>query len=338
VLAARQGNIGYQQSGAAPRRRHGGPYPVPASDSRYAWDGLLSPETLRSIVNPPEGFIASANSDLDPPAGPRVINLAAGPYRVERIRSLLASRARHSSAQMKQMQADVYSGQAALFMEVLRPLIPDTPAGRLLRAWDLRYEPDSRAAVLFELFYSRLLREVFGMGLLGADLWDSQAAGTDLLANHFHLFDRCLLGQEQVWYGAEGRDVVWRRIIAAVLKETPLAAVAPWGRHQRVVLRNQVFSGKLGRLLGAGYGPVSIPGCRASIAQGSVFHVQGRLVALSQSHRYYTDLGTDQAETALPGGPSGNFWSRYYRCDLARWRKHQYKTLAAEGPARDVDA
>ena len=41
-----------------------------------------------------------------------------------------------------------------------------------------------------------------------------------------------------------------------------------------------------------------------------------------------TDLGTDEAWTNLPGGPSESRFSRYYKNDIPRWQTGTYKRLA----------
>ncbi len=54
---------------------------------------------------------------------------------------------------MKDMHFDLSSLQAERFMKIMKPLIPDTENGKLLGQWDLRYNPDSRGAMLFESKY-----------------------------------------------------------------------------------------------------------------------------------------------------------------------------------------
>ncbi|MFO7963058.1 MAG: penicillin acylase family protein [Desulfobacterales bacterium] len=44
---------------------------------------------------------------------------------------------------MKTMHYDLYSLQAEAFMTLIRPLLPDTENGRLLKNWDCRYDADS---------------------------------------------------------------------------------------------------------------------------------------------------------------------------------------------------
>jgi hypothetical protein len=67
-----------------------------------------------------------------------------GAYRADRIAELLAARDDWSVAATERMQMDVFSPHAAAFMAVLRPLLPRTAAGEVLRAWDCCYDIRSR--------------------------------------------------------------------------------------------------------------------------------------------------------------------------------------------------
>ncbi len=55
VLADSDGNIGYQQSGRAPARRHSGLYPVPAWDETLAWEGWVPTRDLHQHSQPGGG-------------------------------------------------------------------------------------------------------------------------------------------------------------------------------------------------------------------------------------------------------------------------------------------
>ena len=64
IWADRTGTIGWQSVGIAPLRRNwSGLVPVPG-DGRYEWDGYLPIISKPNIVNPAEGFFATANNDL----------------------------------------------------------------------------------------------------------------------------------------------------------------------------------------------------------------------------------------------------------------------------------
>ncbi|HTI49629.1 MAG TPA: penicillin acylase family protein, partial [Planctomycetaceae bacterium] len=336
VLADRAGNIGYQQSGPLPARAHSGLYPVPGWQRARAWNGIVPSEQLASILNPPEGFIATANDDRNQAGKPLSINACQGPYRAERIAELLAAKEKLTVGDMQQMQADLVSTQAGRFMEHLRPLAPETIAGKSFRRWDLRYDAQSTEASRFEEFYSRLLRRVFGAGLFGEETWDRIVAGTALPDIYFHYFDRVVLNQppecSSAWFGGQTREALLREILHGSF-ENGGGAITPWGERRPIVMRNLLVGGKLphwlNRILQVDYGPIPLPGNRATLVQGAIFHDHGRLSTFAPSYRFVTDLGTDVAHTALAGGPSERVFSPFYKADIERWLSHGYKTLPA---------
>ena len=62
------GHIGYQDSGRVPVRVSGdGSVPVEGQDDRYAWRGYVAFDRLPHALDPPAGFVATANNALVPP-------------------------------------------------------------------------------------------------------------------------------------------------------------------------------------------------------------------------------------------------------------------------------
>ena len=330
LLADRQGNIGYQQSGVLPHRRHSGLHPVPAWDEKWRWRGHVPSDQLHSELNPEGGFLATANHDLNPHNGPLVINLPMGSYRVDRIRELLREIDACTLDDMQRIQNDLLSLQAERFMSVLRPLLPESFAGRLLAGWDCRYDCSSRGATLFETVYHALLREVFGKGLFGEEVWDTTLSSTAIVADYYHLFDDVMLGDDPSWFGEEGLTGLFRRVLEEVLTEVELDSIRPWGRRQQIMMKNIFFDGRLPRWTGFDHGPVELPGNRATIVQGGIFNAHGRQTTFTPSWRFITDLGHDRALTALAGGPSGRRTSKWYKTDIDRWLSGDYKTLAPD--------
>jgi penicillin amidase len=327
VVADREGNIGYQQSGWLPVRAHSGMYPVPAWDADLAWKGIVASERLHSALNPPEGFLATANDEINPPGGPLTVNLPMGSYRVDRIRSVLSDAHDVSISDMKRLQLDLYSLHAKRLMGVLEPLLPDTPAAELLRRWDLRYDRDSRAATVFEKLYRALLDRVFGEGLFGAQAWAAIADGTYGLSDFYHLFDNVLLGSDPSWYGETGRTALFAEVANEVLSSIDLGSVQRWGQHQSLMMKNIFFDGKLPAWLGFDYGPIELVGNRATVVQGGVLRAHNRLSTFAPSWRMVTDMAEDACHTVLPGGPSGRRFSRFYTTDIRRWLKGEYKII-----------
>jgi len=330
LLADREGNIGYQQSGLLPDRRHSGLHPVPAWEERWHWRGLVPSDRLHSVLNPPEGFLATANDDHNPPAGPLVINLPMGSYRADRIRALLGECSTCTTGDMERIQTDLYSLQAERYMEILRPLLPDTFAGRLLGGWDCRYDRASRGATLFETIYHALLDEVFGASFFGEEVWSKVVASTAILADYYHLFDNVLLGDDSRWFGDEGREGLVSRVLEEVLTEVTLEAITPWGKRQQIVMKNIFFDGRLPLWLGFDHGPIELQGNRATVVQGGIFSSHDRQTTFTPSWRFITDLAEDSARTVLAGGPSGRRFSRWYTSDITRWLEGRYKVLSAD--------
>jgi hypothetical protein len=251
------------------------------------------------------------------------INLPMGAHRAERIAGLLAARDDWTVAATRAMQLDVASPHAARFMEVLRPLLPDTRAGRILRDWDLGYDLASEGASLFERFYRALVVEVFG-AVCGPDVVRFLVEETPILADFYANFDGVLLRPASVWYGEAGRDAVWRRVAARSVAEP----VRPWGEQQRLVMRHLLLGGRLPAWLGFDRGPIALAGGRGTIRQGQVYRSGGRETSFAPSYRLVTDLGEAAAHTSLAGGPSDRRFSRWYASEVASWLAGRAKRLA----------
>jgi penicillin amidase len=331
VLADRDGNIGYQQSGLLPDRRHSGLFPAPAWDGERVWRGTVPADRLLSVLNPDDGIIVTANNDLNPPGGPLAVNLPMGSYRVDRIRTLLAGRDDHDDESMASIQLDLVSRQAERLMAVWRPLLPDTLAGRLLAGWDCRYDTSSRGATLFEAVYHELLRRVCGDRIFGRNAWEAIVDETAILADYYHLFDSVLFSDDDFWWGEDGPEAVLRDVFDDLLGEVDPYDIMPWGQRHRVDMQNVFFNGKLPSFLGFDHGPIELPGGRATVVQGGLFNAHGRTTTFAPSWRFITDLGTDTVRTVLAGGPSGRRFSRWYKTDVERWLRGEYKTIEVDG-------
>ncbi len=330
VIADRRGNIAYRQTGRLPRRRHSGLLPVSGWDEANDWDGFVDDRDLTSFCNPPEGFIATANDDTDRPGHPKTINLCMGSYRLERIRHLLGGNRLLTVDDMKRIQTDLFSPQAECLMARLRPLLPDTPAARVLAQWDLRYERVSRGATIFEEVLQALLEAVFGENVFGHRMWRSLRDETSVLHIYHHLFDGILLGPDSpCFFGTDGQDALYRRVLVRVLSGINPATVRPWGTVQRFTMRNLLFGGRLPRLLGFDYGPVSLEGGRATIVQCGILHSHGREAGIYPSYRYITDLAAESVYSALAGGPSDRRFSGLYTTDVDNWLHGRYKKVVS---------
>ncbi|MFC1852175.1 penicillin acylase family protein, partial [candidate division CSSED10-310 bacterium] len=74
-------------------------------------------------------------------------------------------------------------------------------------------------------------------------------------------------------------------------------------------------------------GPYHLPGGRATVYQGNLFHFWGRKTTFAPSYRIITDLGQNVIETNIPGGPSGRRFSHWYLTDVPRFFQGSYKKM-----------
>lgn len=325
VFADREGNIGYQMCGKLPRRPEGisGLVPVPGWDPANDWQGFENSARLPSAYNPPEGFFATANNNLNAYGEADPVTLSMAPYRVDRIKHLLAEGHDIDLTYLQQMQYDTYSPQAERFMAVLEPLLPDSPNGRILREWNYRYDPDSVGATLFEAVYLRLVKTTFGTNGIGEEAVDHLMEQTGVFINFFGNFDEVLMAEDSPWFREVSREEQFRQAIDEGLH----AAAVPLGESRPINFMNIFFSGKLPGFLGFDERKVALPGSRATIPQCQVFHLLGQVSTVGPSYRMIADLTESGMWTNLPGGPSGNRFSPWYKTDLENWRQGKYKKL-----------
>lgn len=325
VLADSQGNIGYQMSGLMPRRRQGlsGLLPVPGWLPENDWQGFVPHTELPRAYNPAEGYFVTANQNLNAYGRVAPSNMPMGDYRARRIAERLEASNQLSVGDFQAIQLDTYSPQAAAFMAHLRPLLPQTPNGRLLADWDLHYDPDSEAAWLFERFYRELFSTVFGSAL-GSEVGAALQQETGLLADFYAQFDQILLAETSPWFAGRSRESLFQDAAAKALAEP----ARPWQSHNRFVLRHLLFGGKLPAIAGYDVGPVPIPGGRASPRQGQIYRSGGRETSFVPTLRIVTDFAAAGLHSCLLGGPSDRRFSRWYTSELAAWQAGEYKYLA----------
>jgi len=327
VLADGEGNIGYQMSGLLPRRRAGvsGLVPLPGWLPDNDWQGFVPPEELPRCLNPDEGFIVTANQDLNHLGVADPINMPMGAYRADRIAARLAEEEAVDVEHARRLQLETFSIQAEAFLEVLRPLLPDDEPGRILREWDCEYDADSVGATLFEAFYGALLADVFGGTAFGDEVVRFLQDETGVFIDFYGRLDPILLAGESAWFSGEPREAFYRRALGVALAADPV----PWGRRQQITMAHMLFGGKLPRWLGFDRGPLPLLGGRATVRQGQVYRSAGRTTSFGPSMRVVIDLAEEGSHTALAGGPSDRRFSRWYCSGLAGWQAGELKRLTA---------
>lgn len=326
VLADSAGNIGYQMGGSVPVRPEGvsGLLPLPGWDERYDWKGTHDRDKNPSLYNPEDGYFGTANQDVNDLGALPMLTLPMADNRARRIAQMLAARTDHTVESMKAMHYDLYANQADDFMKVIRPLLPDTPNGKLLKDWDSVYSPDGLAPTLFESVYRELRRAVFGDSGMGKGVFDYLLDETIIPYIFYGNFDRVLLSEDSGWFGGKPRDEIYR---AAIEKGLEVEAVR-YGGTRQVVMKNLFFGGRLPRFLGFDYGPIELPGSRSTITQGQIFTSAGRLATFSPTYKFITDFSEDRIHSVLAGGQSDRRFSKWYTSGIKDWLAGRYHVLS----------
>jgi penicillin amidase len=166
VWADREGTIGYQAVGIAPRRQNwSGLVPVPG-DGRYEWDSFLAPKLLPNVLNPEKDFYNTSNEYQVPRGWPHREALHytwADPFRAESVAEFLGSGRRFSVADMAELQNNTLSIPARRIVPLLGGLELSGAAKEAqtkLAPWDFRLQRDSVEAGIYEMFQRRLALNV----------------------------------------------------------------------------------------------------------------------------------------------------------------------------------
>jgi penicillin amidase len=335
VFADRDGHIGMQTNGRFPRRPKGisGLYPVPAWDERNHWQGWVHPDQLPSIYDPPEGYISSANEDINPPGGPRLSSYHLPNYRKRRIEERLRDLSQATIEDCQRLQYDVISTQARDLLEIFLPHLPEGPVKERLSAWDCNYAPDSREATLFSWLYRSVLLEIFGVdtGSSGGIGWRRMLylcsrAGFSMMV--VTAIDRLLHKSQSLWWQGRDKGELIRRAAEKLAGEPD----QPWSVTNGFRFTNRYIEGRLvGQALGFHTSELPMRGCHATPFQGHLLKAATRETTFAPSYHMVTDLGQDGLWTNLPGGPSESRFSKWYKSDIPRWVNGEYKWLGVEG-------
>lgn len=274
--------------------------------------------------NPENGFICTANEDLNYLGNASPINMPMGSYRSDRIAELLNNDNRLDVKAMCRMHFDVHSKQAELFMPIIKPLLKENAVGQILTTWDCRYNKESKGAYLFECFYKELYQLVFGINGFGKlvceYLQNDSGAFIDFYAN----FDQVLLSKESPWH----RESTQEEIFSSALSKISNIQIKEWQDVQSYTMKNILFDGKLPNFLGFDKGPIAAIGGRATIHQGQIYRAGNRDTTFLPSYRMVTDFSEQTIHTNLAGGPSDRRYSKWYTSDLDNWISGIYKEVS----------
>lgn len=339
IYADARGNIAQVTATMLPRR----PYDVlpkevvlDATNPANMWSDILDPTELPWIINPPDGFVASANNKpYQAEPGVPVGFFFAADERIRRIRQMLSSREKVTLDDLKAMQLDTVSLFAREMMPGLARAIDSAGArdanpafvDRLL-AFDGDYRVDSPGAPAYEAFLFHLVPRVYRVKAPGEI--PSYLGNWDGLGKWF-IADLNAMPQAE-------RDTAVRESVA--LAATDAAPFKTWGDMHRLQVAHM-----LGMIPVIGdrfvYADLPTAGSRQTVfktAHG--FENKVHPTRYGSQSRHLSDLSDlDSNWFVLLGGNDGWIGSANFMDQVDLWQKGGYirmplrpETVAAEFP------
>lgn len=341
VAADTGGHIIHQVVGLAPDRGRGaGRLPAPGADSRWAWRGFLPMGRNPRILDPEDGLLATANHDFyaegDVSMRSRLPGDFTSPWRVRRIRRLLAARDDWGIDSTLRLQQDVVSERAVAMLKLIREDLVEQggASAEVMLDWDGRMDADSVAPHIYSDLMLELGRavgadEMTGMGGLGAEELVRLLAG----------------GLNESWWD----DVVTteKETRSAIMAKTldildEKAVFEPWGEVHRVFFKHPLTEiPMVGRFLAGSWnrGPFPTGGDNVTIAANYWSANRPFDVAAMPALRMVCDIGNwDESVVVMPLGQSGRPWSSHYADQIQLWRRGEAFALPFSDAAVEAAA
>jgi penicillin amidase len=331
VWADVHGQIGWQAVGLAPRRANwDGLLPVPG-DGRYEWDGFLLATDLPYVVNPSQGWFATANQNNLPLGYPHTVGFQwTDPFRFARIEEVLGSGRRWTMADMMRLQQDELSLPARTLVPMLRGLTPPEgparQAAQRLESWNFVLDRDSVPAAIYtawekavrtavwELMVPQEARRVFLPGTLSMEkiidwlMAPDGRFGADPIAGRNTLLSKALDRATSELEHRLGPDMSRWKYGQAVLKHVQLKH--PLSGAVRTDLQARLDLGPLPR---GGYGhSVNSTSDNDNQSTGASFRI------IADTGDWDRSVGTNTP------GQSGDSDSPHYRDLFKPWAKGEY--------------
>lgn len=325
VYADDQGHIAYHAVGKVPLRP-GGLMDAPIDDTRHEWQGYIPFDDMPTAVDPPSGFLATANSRVTADNSPYPLTDEwSDPYRIERIYKLLDGHDYLTPKDMLAVQTDIYSAIDREWGQRFAYAIDQTPgagdrlrhSADLMRGWDGRVATDSVAASLVTraraALWPLLLKPKLGKDV-GEYHWEE--------SNYAE--EQIVMDEKPGWLPPGYKN--WNGLLTDAVRRAMKDNHAPkdlakwtYGSWHVVDIEHPLaaFLPFLGRF--AGTGPQPMSGDRTTVKQ------VGRTFGPSQ--RFTMDWSNIDGSTEnIVLGESGNPFSPYFRDQWNDW--YEGKTFA----------
>jgi len=341
VFGDTNGNIGYWCCATVPVRAKGdGFLPAPGWTGEYEWLGYLPLEQRPHIINPAEGFFATANNKVNITNYPQFISHYYEPIdRITRIRQLLQSKDKLTVEDSERMQQDVYCVLAAelapKIVQTLEKRSTDADAQKVkatLSQWNFEMNAKSPGACLYEMIYRNMMELIF-RDELGQELFQKYLATTVFPARAIRSLIR---GGNSEWFddvGTPDKETM-EDIIEKSVAQTIRQLKKDFGNDQSKWLWGKVHTLTFEHPLGEkkplnllfNIGPFGVEGNHLTINKKQYPYTSPYHVTTGATYRMIVDFSDmSTSRHILPTGESGQIGSAHYKDQIELYLDGKYR-------------
>ncbi|WP_192349168.1 penicillin acylase family protein [Algoriphagus sp. Y33] len=324
VFASKDGDIAMRIQGKFPLKWKGqGKFFMDGADPRMEWQGYIPNEQNAATLNPPRGFVSSANQHPTDSTYPYyVFDNSYEFYRNRRLNRRLEEMGNITIEDMQGLQFDDYYLHASEALPVMLELLggeySNDADGKkylaLLKEWDYYADPNQKAPTLFYIWWRKMYNQIwkelsektvpvvlpsyyqtvhFLKNEPDGALFDlKNTAGLETATTHAREGFGEMLSDMKRWEADEGDF--------------------SWANYKRTTIQHLVPQFK----------PFSVQNVYTGGGSGILNATSGRHGA---SWRMVVELGSEvKAFGIYPGGQSGNPGSRYYSNFIQKWANGEY--------------
>ncbi|TGB05138.1 penicillin acylase family protein [Halobacillus salinus] len=335
VFASNDGTIAYKANGQIPiyDNPDDALLPMRGWKEEDEWKGYIPFDELPSIVNPEEGFVATANNKVVGDDYPyHISHNWAQPYRYERIVQLLEGKENLKVEDFQEMQMDVHNLQAEEFLPFMLSHLSrenlshqEEEAVSLLEGWNYEDDKDLTQPLLFHAWISSI-QDVLYQSSIPEEmrgLFHGSGQTTDELLRDVRE------GEDSVWITEAGgieqvMTTSFNRMISERVEDLGEDVERwTWGDAHAVAFTHPLSSiGFLERFYNPEE-PKPVSGSRVTVRAAG--YGEDGIVDHGASWRFVSDLSKPSLGHHIVGpGQSGHFRSAWYHDQFDDWVEGAY--------------
>lgn len=330
VFVAKDGTIAYKASGNIPIRKKGTSLvPVPGWNDDYEWEGYIPHDQLPTLINPKDGFIATANNKIVDDSYPyHISNTWAQPYRQKRILEVLNSKEKFSVEDMKNLQMDIKNLQAEEFVPIFADHLSkqkmntkEKEALDILKNWNFEDDKDQAAPLLFQQLFIEISNVLFKDELSEEmmDLFEGRAQIID------ELIRRANEGKAGPWISENGglSEVVYQALQNSIevleKKHGKDMSKWKWGSEHKLQFMHPLSSVNPLQYIYNSKDAIPVGGSKVTV-QAAERNAETGIVNHGASWRFVIDASDlTKGHHVVGPGQSGHFKSPWYADQVENW-------------------